>query len=385
MAFNIDLKTLLICLVLENFFTVILIMSYKFHSEKNTPINIFVVSVWIRLIGWFTIGLRNIIPDFFSIPFANTCLLLANSLQSIALFMILSIFNKNIKKMYIIFTVFSILVFNYIYFFHNVESLRIAATFAFSAIFVLIPGYRLIKYNNSYLLRKIYGIFYCILFLIFILQAYFALSIFSLKLFEPNKYISWSFVFIYISMVLENIGFILLAKQKSDLELLRMSSIDGLTNIFNRRAFILNGEKYISLFTKKKAPISFILIDLDNFKLINDTYGHSTGDLVLKDFSSKIGGQLKSDDLFGRFGGEEFAIMLPGSDTKTSDEIAERLRKTIEESSTIENVKYTISLGIITLIPDEKTYIDLLYKLSDNALYEAKQKGRNRVVRTSLK
>lgn len=145
-----------------------------------------------------------------------------------------------------------------------------------------------------------------------------------------------------------------------------MSSIDGLTNIFNRRAFIL--------------------IDLDNFKLVNDTYGHSTGDLVLKDFSSKIGGQLRSNDLFGRFGGEEFAIMLPGSDTKTSDEVAERLRKTIEESSTIENIKYTISLGIITLIPNENTYIDLLYKLSDNvSLYEAKQKGRNRVVRTSLK
>jgi diguanylate cyclase (GGDEF)-like protein len=92
------------------------------------------------------------------------------------------------------------------------------------------------------------------------------------------------------------------------------------------------------------------------------------------------------DDLFGRYGGDEFAILLLGSDENDSDKIAERLRKTIQESLINEDVtiKYTVSIGIISMIPDDKTDIAMLYKSSDNALYKAKSNRRNCVVRTNL-
>jgi diguanylate cyclase (GGDEF)-like protein len=278
----------------------------------------------------------------------------------------------------------SVAIFNYIFFFNNSDNLRIATTFMASAIYIFMCAFGLLKAKKKTLLQQVFGFLYCILAIEFIFQVYIALIVFpSIKLFTANTYTSLSFVAVYISMIVADTGFVLLAKQNSDFELIRLANFDELTNIYNRRAFILNAEKSLALFVKKKEPISFILIDLDKFKLINDTFGHGTGDSVLMDFSSKVKMQLKSNDLFGRYGGDEFAIMLPGADSITSNEVAERLRKVIEENSIIENMdmKYTISIGLITLIPDRETNVDFLFKLSDQSLYEAKQNGRNAIVR----
>jgi len=184
-------------------------------------------------------------------------------------------------------------------------------------------------------------------------------------------------------MLIGNIGFILMAKEKSDLELTKVATYDELTDIFNRRAFLLRAKENISLFARRKEPISFFLIDLDNFKKINDVYGHFAGDMVLKDFAVKIKGQLRVFDLFGRIGGEEFTVLLPGTNEEGALEIAERLRKSAENASVNVGsdhiIKYTISIGIVTVIPDENTSINTLYKISDDALYVAKRNGRNRI------
>lgn len=123
-----------------------------------------------------------------------------------------------------------------------------------------------------------------------------------------------------------------------------------------------------------------MLMDLDNFKIINDLYGHYYGDKVLIDFSNSIKKHLRAYDLFGRFGGEEFTVLLPGTNEKEAVEIAERLRHIIETNTVLakNEIKYTVSIGIVTLVPDESTTLDLLYKLSDDALYKAKRNGRNR-------
>jgi diguanylate cyclase (GGDEF)-like protein len=122
---------------------------------------------------------------------------------------------------------------------------------------------------------------------------------------------------------------------------------------------------------------------VDHFKSVNDTYGHDTGDKVLRDFASKIEQQLRGGDLFGRFGGEEFAVLLHRADEKTSDEIAERLRTAVL-GATINGapLDYSVSIGIITVHSSERISLNALYKLSDMALYQAKKKGRNCVVRS---
>jgi diguanylate cyclase (GGDEF)-like protein len=126
-----------------------------------------------------------------------------------------------------------------------------------------------------------------------------------------------------------------------------------------------------------------MLLDVDHFKQVNDTYGHDTGDKVLRDFARRIEGQLGNGDLFGRFGGEEFAVLLHRSDEEASDETAERLRRSVLDA-TIEGMSlpYTVSIGLITIVSGERVPLNTLYKLSDTALYQAKQRGRNCVVRS---
>ena len=120
------------------------------------------------------------------------------------------------------------------------------------------------------------------------------------------------------------------------------------------------------------------MIDIDDFKKINDEHGHHVGDEVLVHFANTVKKALRSDDLFGRYGGDEFAILLPRTNEEHSAAVAERIRQVIEESAVDMDpqIKYTISVGVATIIPERDTDVDFMYKLSDNALYMAKEQGK---------
>jgi diguanylate cyclase (GGDEF)-like protein/PAS domain S-box-containing protein len=161
-------------------------------------------------------------------------------------------------------------------------------------------------------------------------------------------------------------------------ELEKFASIDKLTGIYNRRMLDTFLQKEIEVAKRHKDNLSLIIIDIDFFKLVNDTYGHLVGDNVLKQLSKIISENIRISDIFGRYGGEEFLIIC----TKTSEDsafiLAEKLRKEIENFR-FEKVGYkTISLGISSLKKDDN--IELLFKKADEALYEAKKSGRNKSI-----
>jgi diguanylate cyclase (GGDEF)-like protein len=118
---------------------------------------------------------------------------------------------------------------------------------------------------------------------------------------------------------------------------------------------------------------------LDHFKKINDFYGHMMGDLVLKNFASTLKKQLRGYDVLGRIGGEEFTALLPGVGEREAYGIAQRVRSSVEGTAVNHTIKYTVSIGVSTLVTNENTTIDHLYRLGDHALYQAKQNGRNQV------
>ena len=130
------------------------------------------------------------------------------------------------------------------------------------------------------------------------------------------------------------------------------------------------------------------MTDIDFFKSVNDTYGHAVGDLVLKTIAKIVRGQLREYDIAGRYGGEEFSILLPFTKIEEAIRVAERLRKSIENyeidiskvnpDSDIKKINVTLSLGIYEMTPDDNDE-DLLKK-ADKALYQAKNTGRNKVV-----
>ena len=161
----------------------------------------------------------------------------------------------------------------------------------------------------------------------------------------------------------------------------QLSMIDALTNIYNRRYFFEISKELIALAAREQQTVSLLMIDIDYFKKINDTYGHQTGDFILRDLVKEIEKIMRESDVFARVGGEEFAILLNDTSLDEAKIIAEKVRKTIEDGSFTYNttsVDLTVSIGISEL-NIEKTTIEDIYKKSDEQLYIAKKNGRNRV------
>lgn len=159
-----------------------------------------------------------------------------------------------------------------------------------------------------------------------------------------------------------------------------LATLDVLTNIFNRRHFLDLSNNELSLAKKYGQAISLILMDLDNFKRINDTYGHKAGDIVIKTVTGVCIHNLRVADLFGRYGGEEFVAYLPETSSEEAAQVAERLRRNIAGTriELDDNAIYvTASFGVASVNIVDNIELEELLKNADEALYEAKEAGRN--------
>ena len=156
--------------------------------------------------------------------------------------------------------------------------------------------------------------------------------------------------------------------------------IDGLTGLHNHRYFQKRFDQDLSRTERYEKPLALILLDIDNFKEINDSYGHLQGDRVLKDIAKIMMWERRGSDLFARYGGEEFAAILPETDVKGALLFAERLREAVEEHLFPTEglpLKVTISLGVASF-PERREKVDII-KAADDALYLSKKEGKNRV------
>ena len=166
------------------------------------------------------------------------------------------------------------------------------------------------------------------------------------------------------------------ALQDAQAKLKELANRDPLTNLYNRRYFNEITVNLLAIGKRSKDAISLLMIDIDNFKSVNDDYGHAIGDNVIKFLANKLLEQTRESDIIARFGGEEFAIILTNTDKKNALTIAENLRKNIE-NSVIDGVTFTISIGVDEFdYENDKTLYNSLER-ADKALYTAKQSGRN--------
>lgn len=167
-------------------------------------------------------------------------------------------------------------------------------------------------------------------------------------------------------------------------EMLRDSSLrDGMTGLYNRRFLEEYLEKAASQSTRNKTTYAILMIDIDYFKMVNDTYGHDNGDLVIKGLADTLKENIRESDLAIRFGGEEFVVMLYNPTEQGAIDVAEKLRMAFAQKSFsvgAEKIKKTISIGV-AMFPDDAEAVWKVIKFADIALYEAKTSGRNRVIR----
>ena len=172
-------------------------------------------------------------------------------------------------------------------------------------------------------------------------------------------------------------------RKRMEEDLRRLATTDALTGAYNRRHFIELADQEVARSRRYDRTMCVMMLDADHFKNVNDSHGHQAGDDVLKLLSATAGAQLRETDVFGRYGGEEFALALPETEPQTAMEVAERIRVALADLKVPlaegGHLSFTVSIGVATLT-DGDTDVHAALDRADQALYQAKEGGRNRVV-----
>jgi diguanylate cyclase (GGDEF)-like protein len=187
----------------------------------------------------------------------------------------------------------------------------------------------------------------------------------------------------YIALLLLSIMALMLATSvflfsRDKSRIYKMASTDSLTGIFNRRHFLSIAQEKVTELAKREGSLGVIMLDIDHFKRVNDTFGHDVGDAVLKTLTLLVTEAVRASDVFARWGGEEFIVLISNLNGVQTVQIAERIRQVVEQYSFEIIGKLTISLGV-SMIQQTDESIDSVINRADDALYQAKQSGRNKV------
>ena len=199
--------------------------------------------------------------------------------------------------------------------------------------------------------------------------------------FAPSNLQSTSLLGYLVLYLAATLGVMWMEIQRLEADLVKLATTDSLTGMLNRRMFLDATEREISRCKRSGETFGFAMFDLDHFKLINDRHGHIAGDRVLRAFADTLRGVLRPHDLLGRYGGEEFALLLPGIDRNAAAAIVERCRQAVEQRRFAHEgaaIQLTVSAGVAAFDADGND-LNALIAAADAALYQAKREGRNRV------
>jgi diguanylate cyclase (GGDEF)-like protein len=361
---------------------------FLFLQGMNLPAKVKGIRSWAyaMLLGWGSMSLRwghGVIPDFLS-------LVLSNALATLALGLILlglrrfngqaprmsliwalgivevlctswfTLVDDNFEARVLVFSVYALVGF----------SLAAQAAFVGRSVFRsparLLIGWLLVAMSAVILLQAISSLFFSI---------------------NPER-LDVSSPLNLLTLVSTNIlilglffGFVMLVNDRLRAELTSLANTDELTLALNRRAFMEEAARALARERRQERPCVLLMLDLDHFKQINDRFGHVLGDVVLKGFADRVRQRLRAGDVFGRYGGEEFIVLLPGADAEAAFALAEQLRTRVAEfpfSMDGEKTALTVSVGLA--VDNGEGGIPELIEAADWALYRAKHRGRNRVV-----
>lgn len=377
-----DLRTLILLLSATHFLFALLMLSYWRQRHLDQALAIWSACNLVGAAGWLFIGLRDLVPVWLSIPVGNALLLLAWMLLWAGM---RSFANRPANW-----------------------SLTLAPAATVLLLFLYVPPIR-----DNLVARIVVvniGLMICLLavsrdalrdekteplyarrVIVFALLVAVISNLLRLLLVmdvDPgNSFLApnWSQelgVFAQAMAVLAwNVGLLLMARERLENELVRAARRDPLTNVLNRGGFRELGDRQVQRSTRAGRPLSAMLMDLDHFKKVNDTYGHEAGDRLLCAFAETARKVMRPTDLLARYGGEEFCALLPDSDLAEALAIAERLRARFESvriTAGDAQVGTTVCIGVVEIHASGET-IERALGRADAALYLAKRQGRNRV------
>jgi diguanylate cyclase (GGDEF)-like protein len=226
--------------------------------------------------------------------------------------------------------------------------------------------------------------------LLFVVEALYSIVILVYRVFDPNLQDPSRNYRIEVVNYIEGIivgtckvvGFVIMLSHKLMAELHRVARSDGLTGILNRRALDIEADKVLELCRRLELPCTLVMADLDRFKFLNDNHGHAVGDEALRHFAGLTNGELRKTDIFGRYGGEEFCILMPGTNSDHALSVVTRVKDLVERSPVIwegKTIPLTVSMGVASCAKEDFKDYGAMVQLADRCLYRAKTLGRNRI------
>lgn len=381
---GLDIPTMSLMLSVSSILQSITLIFFFFLANKYPGVGIYAVGTLLSAIGFLTIPIGLFVSDElikFNLKFfGNLLIIYAQILYTIG---IIQFLNKKVNSFFFIALTSAsfVIQFYFVYIKNDFITRNMGMIFiCITAYFVAI--YYLIRFREKHL--HVSSMFICTSFIFSITFVFFRAIMLPLTntktLLDSNlanlTTIGSAFLFDY----LRNAGFIMMICQRLYHDIHQLATVDFLTNTLNRRAMQQCLEQETAKFNRSKTPFSLIMLDVDRFKSINDTYGHDQGDVVLQHLTTLLKQNLRSEDILSRWGGEEFLILLPNTDIQESFLMANQLRTTVEENPANNRIYYTISSGVGTFNQDYTGELDSLLIAIDQALYQAKQNGRNQVV-----
>jgi diguanylate cyclase (GGDEF)-like protein len=375
----IDIRTFMLVLAIGNIGFAMLMAGYA-RSAVVTP----AMRVWAwaklilgcsHLIGW----LRPDLPFQGLIAVGNTAMIAGTALELAAYCIFFGI--AGWKRVLYPCTALALLIFHSARISGASDNQRMVLMSVILALFTGAMAWMLLRPGKGHsLLRRLIGINDLIFFLVISLRGYSGMVQSHMTVLTPGIVSNMTFIVGFILMIVNSFGFLLLCKEEDDRKMALLATTDSLTGLLNRRAFFERTESARLLATRLRSPIALMMIDIDHFKRLNDRFGHATGDEALCVFADTVRLALRDHDIMGRLGGEEFALVLPGTDLEGAQHAAERLRSAVSAAvlpTSGNQYSMTVSIGVVVVDPQE--HINSALARADHALYAAKGAGRDRV------
>jgi diguanylate cyclase (GGDEF)-like protein len=375
---SLDIRTVFFTQVIVNLI-IGLALWFSTLGRYQHGLNYFIGLFLSQAIAQVLLFLRGILPDFVTIVIANTFVAASYNLGYLGY---CHFFNHKVNWWTVILPIATIFILFAIYiddFRIRVISLGLvsAAQYIVQFILLLTITEKAVKRSKPILLLG-----YGIIIVLFTLRAIYMMIYPDgiTSLFDTIWINSVTLFATIPSIIFIALGLLLMVSDRLLEENRELATRDSLTHLFNRRTFNDLAQRELARAERYNHATSMLMIDIDRFKLVNDTYGHPVGDEALIHLVRVLKDSVRMQDLYGRYGGEEFTVLLAETSQKEALEIAERLREQIAENSLVINnhtIKLTVSIGVATSHGDQKPSLDAMINAADEAMYIAKKAGRN--------
>jgi diguanylate cyclase (GGDEF)-like protein len=378
--FAIDVQTMLIVMLMSSVLMAT-VLWFAFAGRFRDGLAKWTTSLWAQALAWLLFAGHGFIPEMLSVVAANALLAVTWSLQ----FAAIREFRRRAVAHWLLWAPATAIFALFVALMDDRQLQVTASSLLYGAANLLI-AMSVLRGRPRHMLRArwLLAACYAIAAATLLLTAWMAPGGFETAP-ARNSYHGFLYLGTYALIVAGSFAFLLMHKERSDEESSRLATTDPLTGVFNRRTFIELAEQELARSRRARTPLALMMLDLDHFKRVNDTFGHLTGDEVLVAFTRLVRDCVRRGDLVVRYGGEEFCVLLPGTTLPAATALADRIRATCAaQELTAKLFKVTVSIGLTAYAGAvEATLADLLAR-ADEALYIAKDEGRNLVIALPL-